>query len=411
MATENENFVVQKPADGKSYRVLDTLGFPVTTANEFLDHLEVRGRSPYTVQSYAIGMADFLGWLRQATITINDVTRHVIGQYIADFGNGPKRGIAGDARKGLKRQPRTVNHRLSVLASYFTFLIRQDDEAGTGPWFQRLNPVSTEITSRRHGMTGRNAPTRGRASEFRRRVPRRMPEQIDPTTALKLIDAARSWRDKSILTLLFRTGQRIGDWKDGTGGHGVLGMTLADVDQSRSMITVRLKGARNEHRIPVTEDFWPTLRRYMGEERTTTGDSTALWIGLRRGSGEPLTYAAFEASLRYISRKVGVRVHAHMFRHLLAQTVLEVTGNLKAAQDRLGHAHISTTADLYMHADQAAMVHAVAAVKFSLDKGAIAAGTKPTATPLKYAFPYDTTTIEELDKAAASSLLLTRESS
>jgi hypothetical protein len=90
--------------------------------------------------------------------------------------------------------------------------------------------------------------------------------------------------------------------------------------------------------------------------------------------------------------------------------VLQVTGNLKAAQDLLGHAHISTTADLYMHADQAAMVNAVAAVKFSLDKTAIPAGGKPTARPLKYAFPYDATTIEELDKAAASSLLLTGES-
>jgi hypothetical protein len=79
-------------------------------------------------------------------------------------------------------------------------------------------------------MAGRDAPTRGRTSEFRRRVPRRIPAQIDPATALKLIEAARSWRDKSILTLLFRTGQRIGDWKEGgTGGHGILGMTLADV--------------------------------------------------------------------------------------------------------------------------------------------------------------------------------------
>ncbi len=252
---------------------------------------------------------------------------------------------------------------------------------------------------------------RGRASEFRRRVPRQIPAQIDPATAQRLIEGARSWRDKGILTLLLRTGQRIGDWKDGPGGHGILGMTLADLDQSRSMITVRLKGARDEHRVPVTDDFWPLLRKYLDSERTAVDDSKALWIGLRRGSGEPLTYAAFEASLRYVSRKVGVRVHAHMFRHLLAQTVLEVTGNLKAAQDLLGHAHISTTADLYMHADQTAMVNAVAAVKFSLDKEAIPADAKSTAPASKYAFSYDPTTIEELDKAVASSLLLAGESS
>ena len=124
---------------------------------------------------------------------------------------------------------------------------------------------------------------------------------------------------KAFSRFFFRTGQRIGDWKDGTGKHGILGMTLADLDQRRSMITVRLKGARDEHRVPVTEDFWPMLRNYLDSERIAHGDSQALWIGLRRGSGEPLTYAAFEASLRYVSRKAGIRVHAHMFRHLLAR--------------------------------------------------------------------------------------------
>ena len=182
-------------------------------------------------------------------------------------------------------------------------------------------------------------------------------------------------------------------------------MTLTDIDQSRSMINVRLKGARDQHRVPVTEDFWQMLRSYLDHERVADSGSKALWIGLRRGSGEPLTYAAFEASLRYVSRKAGVRVHAHMFRHLLAQTILEVTGNLKAAQDMLGHAYISTTADLYLHADQAAMVNAVAAVRFCLDKDPAARADKAAAPPLRYAFPYDTGTIEELDKVAASRLL------
>jgi integrase/recombinase XerD len=404
-----ETFRVQKPVNREFHRVPDRLGFSDASANEFLEHLEIRGRSPYTLQSYALALADFLEWLHRAEIAIDEVTRHVAERYITDFGNGPKGGFAGTVRAGAKRQPRTVNHRLSVLTAYFASLISKDEEAGAGAWFQRPNPISTEIANRPRGMTGRDVPTRARTSEFRRRVPRRIPAQIDPPTALKLIEAARSWRDKSILTLLFRTGQRIGDWKDGTGGHGILGMTLTDVDQSRSMISVRLKGARDEHRVPVTEDFWQMLRSYLDHERMADGPSKALWIGLRRGSGEPLTYAAFEASLRYISRKAGVRVHAHMFRHLLAQTILEVTGNLKAAQDMLGHAHISTTADLYLHADQGAMVNAVAAVRLCFDKDPAIPGGKAAAPPLKYAFPYDTETIEELDKAVASSLLSTDE--
>jgi site-specific recombinase XerD len=103
-----ENFRVQKSAEGESHRILDPLGFPTTKANEFLEYLEIRGRSPYTLHSYAVGLADFLGWLHQANITVDDVTRQVAGQYITEFGNGPRGGFAGKARAGSKRQPRTV---------------------------------------------------------------------------------------------------------------------------------------------------------------------------------------------------------------------------------------------------------------------------------------------------------------
>jgi integrase/recombinase XerD len=177
-------------------------------------------------------------------------------------------------------------------------------------------------------------------------------------------------------------------------------MELADIDQQRRTITVRLKGARDEHRVPVTDDFWPLLQRYLIEERLADGGTRALWIALRRGKGAPLSYLAFESSLRYISRKVGVRVHAHMFRHALAQGVLDVTGNLKVAQDILGHAQISTTADLYLHVDHGAMVKAVAAVKTRFDRKTTPVSQAPELNQETYAFPYDEVTIEELEKAA-----------
>jgi integrase/recombinase XerD len=154
-------------------------------------------------------------------------------------------------------------------------------------------------------------------------------------------------------------------------------MELADIDEPRRTITVRLKGARDEHRVPVTDDFWPLLRRYLAEERKTDNGIPALWVALRRGKGAPLSYLAFESSLRCISRKVGVRVHAHMFRHALAQGVLDMTGNVKVVQDILGHAQISTTADLYLHVDHGAMVNAVAAVKTRFDRNGTAASQAP----------------------------------
>jgi hypothetical protein len=92
--------------------------------------------------------------------------------------------------------------------------------------------------------------------------------------------------------------------------------------------------------------------------------------------------------------------------------VLETTGNLKVAQELLGHAQLTTTADLYMHVDERSLVAAVAAVKNRFDQGKNQALPHAPEEPLaseRYAFAYDEMTIEELDKAAALPRLSTGE--
>ena len=76
----------------------------------------------------------------------------------------------------------------------------------------------------------------------------------------ELFAAARSWRDKALVLALWRTGQRIGDWRDVHGRHGVLGTSLADLDRRSGTITVRLKGARDEHCVPIVEEFLAGVR-------------------------------------------------------------------------------------------------------------------------------------------------------
>ena len=65
------------------------------------------------------------------------------------------------------------------------------------------------------------------------------------------------------------------------GRHGILGMMLEDLDRKRHTITVRLKGARDEHRVPVTDDFWPLLDKYLSTERRTSDEVHSHWICVR----------------------------------------------------------------------------------------------------------------------------------
>jgi hypothetical protein len=103
-----------------------------------------------------------------------------------------------------------------------------------------------------------------------------------------------------------------------------------------------------------------------------------------------------------ITTEFGATVRAHQFRHTVAQGVLETSGNLKVTQALLGHAHLSTTADLYLTIDPRALVDAVAAVKARSDAAHAQPHQSAEAGREQYAFAYDAVTIEELERAVTA---------
>jgi integrase len=218
-----------------------------------------------------------------------------------------------------------------------------------------------------------------------------LPRDLDPTLAERLVLAQGSARDRAIVLLLLRTGQRIGDWSDEHGRHGVLGMRCADVDRRRRAITVRLKGARDEHRVPVTEDWWPVLDEYLLRERGQAA-TPALWVGRRQAAGRPLRYPAFAASFRLASQELGVRATPHMFRHTVAQMLVDAAG-VHVAQQVLGHRHVSTTIGEYAHVDEQAMLNALVEVARRQRRAHLAV-VKPSQ---RYAFAYSPETIAALE--------------
>lgn len=175
-------------------------------------------------------------------------------------------------------------------------------------------------------------------------------------------------------------------------------MRTTDLDQASSTIVVRLKGARDEHRVPVTDDFWSFYLCYLAFERSITATQAA-WVGFRRGRGRPLTYAAFESSLRHIGAKLGANVNAHMFRHTVARAVVETSG-LKQAQEVLGHAHITTTADTYARVDHEALVRAVEQARSHVASRRETRHLHTDPGGSGYIFPYNDDTIAELDALA-----------
>ncbi len=285
---------------GVSFRVCNSKDAGVGSCDQFLMELSLRDCSVYTQRAYAIGLAHFFSWLHAAGGDPDHVTRQIVGSYITAFARSARQGAVGARGTQKPRQPRTINHRLSVLASYFDYCIRRDTEDGRGPWKGRINPASgNPLTEElRHGMIGRDLPARQRQHDgFRRRIPRTLPKILEPAAIQKLIDSAGSCRDKAILILLSRAGQRIGDWSPVAGRHGILGMELEDIDRKRRFITVRLKGRAISTAYPS-----PTISgRFM---KSTCAPNAArrrtfMPFGSRRGKVEASLFAMRVLNLLY----------------------------------------------------------------------------------------------------------------
>lgn len=155
---------------------------------------------------------------------------------------------------------------------------------------------------------------------------------------------------------------------------------------------MRLKGSRDEHRIPVTADFWPLLRRYLREERPADAPTAALWVGFRRGAGRPLRYRAFERALRLLGERVDAHVHAHMFRHTLAQLLVDGSG-LALAQRQLGHRQITTTT-MYSRVADEQLIEAVS----ETERRRLGQSGPGGARAGELAFAYDPDTLAELER-------------
>ena len=278
------------------------------TIQPFLNHLaHERMLSPNTVSAYQQDLAAFTEYLETKNqshwrqITPNDIRSFL--------GSGQRKGLSG----------KTQQRRLSSLRSLFRYLGREEgiDE----------NPA--EVVK---------AP----------KSPKRLPSILDTDQMQQLLSTpASGWheiRDKAMLELFYSSGLRLSE---------LVGANLDSVDESAGTVTVLGKGGK-VRLIPVGRlalsaiAAWRDIRDDLPVSRRVA-DANALFISER---GQRISAASVAARLRHWAKKQGLghRLHPHLLRHSFASHVLESSGDLRAVQEMLGHADISTT-QIYTHLD------------------------------------------------------------
>jgi integrase/recombinase XerC len=147
-------------------------------------------------------------------------------------------------------------------------------------------------------------------------------------------------RDLALMELLYSSGLRLAE---------IVGLRLTDLDLTAGQVRVMGKG-RKERIVPVGRIAVRALSAWLTERaRLAPADASAVFVGR---TGRPLGARAVQLRIGAHARAMGVplHVHPHMFRHAFASHLLESSHDLRAVQELLGHASISTT-QVYTHLD------------------------------------------------------------
>ncbi|MBI5919326.1 MAG: tyrosine recombinase XerC [Nitrosomonadales bacterium] len=175
---------------------------------------------------------------------------------------------------------------------------------------------------------------------------KKLPEALSPDEAVQLVDAdadePHTVRDKAMFELLYSSGLRLTELVSLDAEA-----TLADLASGE----VRVTGKGQKTRIvPMGEHAVTALRHWLElRPQLANGGEPALFVGAR---GKRISQRVVQLQLKKWGIQQGIThgVHPHLLRHSFATHVLQSSGDLRAVQEMLGHASISST-QVYTHLD------------------------------------------------------------
>lgn len=268
----------------------------------FLDYLHhERGLSPRTRTAYQRDLELFMQELESLEITdVQNVGEHQVRSLIARL-----------HRQGLGS--RSLQRLLSAIRSFYRWLMKE-------------------------GLADHNPATPVKAPKSRKKLP----ATLDAEAVTQLLDikdeTPLAIRDKAIMELFYSSGLRLSE---------LAGLRWDRVDPASGLITVTGKGNKTRV-VPVGSFAAAALEKWRKVRGNFAGfDEPHIFVSNR---GKPISTRNIQARIRYWARRQGLpqQVYPHLLRHSFASHMLESSGDLRAVQELLGHADISTT-QVYTH--------------------------------------------------------------
>jgi len=251
-----------------------------------------------------------------------DGYRRDLEALLRDGGTLPLTGMTpAQLRRTLARQHagglggRSLARRLSAWRSFFR-------------WLQRRGEIDADP------CTGIRAP----------KAPKRLPETLSPDVTAHLLgfdaEGFDAICDRALFELIYSSGLRLSE---------AIGLDTSVIDLNEGTVRVLGKGAKTRE-VPVGSAAAAAIRAWLAvRPHHALPEEGALFISRR---GRRLGPRTVQTRLERLARSRGLEQHVypHMLRHAFASHVLQSSGDLRAVQELLGHASISTT-QVYAHLD------------------------------------------------------------
>lgn len=284
---------------------------PSRLLEEFLLHLaKERDQSPHTVRAYRRDLEQFIAFCDRyygGSWSLESVDRLGVRGFLGEF-----------ERRGLRR--RSAARALSALRSFYRYLHAEHGIGGGAVRAARAPRIEKRLPS-----------------HLRRAETERLFEHAETAAAS---DDPLALRDLAMLELFYSSGLRLSELQ---------GLDLGALDLLSDQVKVRGKG-RKERIVPMGSRAVAALRRYLLARdalvRRPRADRAAVFVAR---NGRRLSAVSIQRRMHRLFDAVaadGQRVHS--LRHTFATHLMDAGADLRAVQELLGHASLSTT-QIYTH--------------------------------------------------------------
>jgi integrase/recombinase XerD len=276
---------------------------------EFIDYLSVeRGLATNTLESYGRDLRQYSTYLssKARLVSLRDASRANVISYLLQM---EKQG----------KSPATIARRLAALKSFYQFLVRQS-------------------------LVERDPTANLESPKLDRRLPKVLTvREVETFLRQPKTNTVGGLRDKSMLEVLYATGIRVSE---------LVSLTLSDVNLEMRHVRCLGKGSR-ERLVPLGTIACQSVADYLARGRPKLVKDPGERSLFVNHHGKRLTHQGFWKIVKKYAAEAGIKksITPHTLRHSFATHLLQNGADVRAVQEMLGHADISTT-QVYTHVNR-----------------------------------------------------------